>query len=62
MAMVKDPVCGMELDTSQAPAQTVYEDRAYYFCSDDCRRTFEENPKEFIRGGDDLLETELPVI
>ena len=61
MAMVKDPVCGMEMDSSQAPAQTVYKDQAYYFCSEDCRRTFEENPKEFIQDGDDLLETELPV-
>jgi len=61
MAMVKDPVCGMELDTSEAAAQTVYKDQAYSFCSEDCRRTFEENPKEFITDGDDRLETELPV-
>ena len=61
MAMVKDPVCGMEFDESQAAAQTVYQDRAYYFCSEDCRRTFEANPKEFIQGGDDRPETELPV-
>ncbi len=49
MAMVKDPVCGMEIDSSQAAAQTVYEGQAYYFCSEDCRRTFEENPRECLR-------------
>ena len=48
MATVTDPVCGMQLDTSQAAAQTVYEGQAYYFCSEECRKTFEENPKEFL--------------
>jgi Cu+-exporting ATPase len=47
MATVTDPVCGMTLDSSQAEAQTVYKDKAYYFCSVDCRKTFEANPKEF---------------
>jgi Cu+-exporting ATPase len=48
MAKVKDPVCGMEFDSSQAEAQTVYQGQAYYFCSEECRRTFEEDPKEFV--------------
>ncbi len=48
MAMVKDPVCGMAFDTSQAASQTTYQGQAYYFCSEECRRTFEENPKEFV--------------
>ncbi|MDQ3655088.1 MAG: YHS domain-containing protein [Chloroflexota bacterium] len=52
MATVKDPVCGMEFDSSQAEAQTTYEGQAYFFCSEDCRRTFEQNPKEFIADTD----------
>ncbi len=48
MAMVKDPVCGMEFDSSQAEAQTSYQGQSYFFCSQDCRRTFEENPREFV--------------
>ncbi len=48
MAMVKDPVCGMEFDSSQAEAQTTYKGKPYFFCSEECRRTFEENPKEFV--------------
>jgi Cu+-exporting ATPase len=48
MAMVKDPVCEMEFDSSQAEAQTIYKGKAYFFCSEECRRTFEENPKEFV--------------
>ena len=49
MAMVTDPVCGMQIDSSQAEAQTVHEGQAYFFCSQECRRTFEENPKEFLK-------------
>ena len=48
MAKVKDPVCGMEFDSSQAEAQTIHEGQSYFFCSQECRRIFEENPKEFV--------------
>ena len=48
MAMVTDPVCGMQVDTSLAPAQSLYEGRPYYFCSLECKRTFDENPKECL--------------
>jgi Cu+-exporting ATPase len=51
MATVKDPVCGMELDSSQIVAQTTYKGQPYHFCSEDCRRTFEENPEEFVGKG-----------
>lgn len=56
MAKVKDPVCGMEIDESQAEAQTTYQGQAYYFCSEECRKTFQENPEEFVgetSSGDD---------
>ena len=51
MAMVTDPVCGMTFDSSQAEAQTTYQGVSYYFCSQECRETFEKNPKEYISGG-----------
>ncbi len=54
MAMVKDPVCGMEIDSSQAAAQTVHEGRAYYFCSEECRQTFLEDPEDLVRSDDEL--------
>jgi YHS domain-containing protein len=38
----------MTFDSSQAEAQSIYKDKAYYFCSNDCRKTFEANPKEFV--------------
>ena len=49
MATAVDPVCGMEVDPALAPAQTSYEGQAYFFCSDECRRLFEENPSEYLK-------------
>jgi Cu+-exporting ATPase len=48
MATVTDPVCGMKIDSSQAAAQTTYQGQAYYFCSTDCRDTFEQNPRDYV--------------
>ena len=52
MATVTDPVCGMQLDSSQAEAQTVYDGVAYFFCSEECRQTFLEDPEAFVRADD----------
>lgn len=49
MAMVTDPVCGMQIDSSQAEAQSMYEGTAYYFCSQECRKEFESNPKKYAK-------------
>lgn len=43
-----DPVCGMELDPGQVEAQATYKGKAYQFCSEECRRTFKENPEEYV--------------
>ena len=50
MAMMKDPVCGMELDSSQASAQSQYQGQTYYFCSVECKQKFDANPKQFLKG------------
>ena len=49
MAMVKDPVCGMEIDSSQAAAQSQYQGQTYYFCSVECKQKFDANPREFLK-------------
>ena len=36
-----DPVCGMQIDQTNAPASLVYAGERVYFCSDGCRSTFE---------------------
>ncbi|MFL5534040.1 MAG: YHS domain-containing protein [Gemmatimonadales bacterium] len=49
MALVKDPVCGMEIDSSQAAAQSQFEGQTYYFCSVECKQQFDANPQEFLK-------------
>ena len=48
LGMVEDPVCGMQVNIDTAPAHTEYEGEIYYFCSQGCKREFEENPEQFL--------------
>jgi Cu+-exporting ATPase len=47
MRQVKDPVCGMMIDPDTAAGRTTYESRDVYFCSDECRRSFESDPASY---------------
>jgi uncharacterized protein len=42
-----DPVCGMQVETANAPAGANRDGRAYYFCSDRCRERFEAEPDRY---------------
>jgi uncharacterized protein len=56
-----DPVCGMQVRTSDAPATTVHEGRQYWFCSDHCAERFASGPTRLIPdvgNAHELLETE----
>ncbi len=46
--MERDPVCGMTLQPGQEAADYRYQDRAYHFCSVECRQLFERDPKAYI--------------
>jgi len=46
--MVKDPVCGMEIDADSAAAKMDYEGKTYYFCSMGCKRSFEKEPQKYV--------------
>jgi YHS domain-containing protein len=48
MIKVKDPVCGMAVDTKNPPAQTQYKDSTYYFCALGCKIIFEEDPERYV--------------
>ncbi len=51
-APVKDPVCGMEVDPKDpavAARKVVYEGKAYYFCTDECRKNFENDPTAYVK-------------
>ena len=41
MSRVKDPVCGMSVDSDRAAAKGVYAGEAVYFCSAHCKQAYE---------------------
>ena len=46
-----DPVCGMTVEESTAPAKAEYGGRTYYFCAPGCKRRFEADPETVLRTG-----------
>jgi Cu+-exporting ATPase len=46
--MAKDVVCGMDVDEGGAPAKSEYKGKTYYFCSEHCRRTFDQDPEKYL--------------
>jgi P-type Cu+ transporter len=46
--LVRDPVCGMEIDTASAAGHSEYHGKSYFFCSAHCQRTFDANPEQFV--------------
>ena len=47
MANVKDPVCGMTVETDTAAGQSTFRGTTYYFCSEDCKKTFDGDPARY---------------
>lgn len=47
--MDKDPVCGMKLQPGQEEASFVYQEHTYHFCSQECCKMFQANPKQYIQ-------------
>jgi YHS domain-containing protein len=43
----KDVVCGKELQASSAAATLNHEGKVFYFCSEECKNTFEAEPEKF---------------
>ena len=48
MAKQTDPVCGMQVEESEAAGQAEHEGRTYYFFSSACKSKFEANPAEYV--------------
>ena len=49
--MAIDPVCGMAIETidEQKPEfHAMFAGKKYSFCSEECRREFEETPEDFV--------------
>ena len=47
MNMVKDPVCGMNVDEKTAGYTSEYMSKTYYFCNQSCKAVFDKNPQRF---------------
>ena len=44
----QDPVCGMMVDTANAP-KTEFKGKTYYFCSIDEKKEFDKAPATYIK-------------
>lgn len=47
--METDPVCGMPVNRNWAAAKAHHGGKTYYFCIDECRRRFEEEPSRYVK-------------
>lgn len=45
--MVTDPVCGMRIDEQSAAGSSEYQGRKFYFCSDSCKKKFDQRPEQY---------------
>ncbi|HLA47636.1 MAG: copper-translocating P-type ATPase [Nitrospinae bacterium RIFCSPLOWO2_02_FULL_39_110] len=46
--MVKDPVCGMDVDPKKAEVTSIYKGETIYFCNPRCRERFNADPESFM--------------
>src|SRR5262245_2076209 len=51
--VVKDPVCGMDVDPATAAGSFESGGRTHYFCSRHCLERFRSDPHRFEAGGSD---------
>src|SRR5512143_1548330 len=69
--MVKDPVCGMDLDPQSAFATRQHMGQTFYFCSQNCVDQFDANPPQYTLAGSittgynpdlSIARIELPIV
>lgn len=58
MATVKDPVCGMMIDSESAQAHTEFLGQTYWFCSSECLAAFEQTPERYAAQASEALGPE----
>ena len=46
--MAKDPVCGMEIEETDAVGTAEHGGRTYDFCSNDCLEEFQADPTAYV--------------
>ena len=46
--VVKDPVCGMDIEAATAAGQTEHDGQTYYFCGPKCKEKFDVSPEQYV--------------
>jgi uncharacterized membrane protein YraQ (UPF0718 family)/YHS domain-containing protein len=46
-----DPICGMQVQTANAPAHVTHDGQDYWFCSDHCAERFRADPERYQPSG-----------
>ncbi len=49
--MVEDPVCKCEVDEKTAKFKSTYDNKEYFFCTEQCKEDFESKPQLYLAGG-----------
>ncbi len=47
--MVKDIICGMQIDETKVSDKSSYKDEEYSFCSPACKENFDSDPEKYIK-------------
>ena len=48
MAIVKDPVCGMDVDAATSSLSLDHEGETYWFCGKGCLLEFKDDPDTYL--------------
>ncbi len=48
MAIAKDPVCGMEVDTATSQLSFERDGQTYWFCGKGCMLEFKDDPEKYL--------------
>jgi Cu+-exporting ATPase len=46
--VVRDPVCGMDIETAAAAGHAEHAGQTYYFCGSKCKEKFDNNPAQYL--------------
>lgn len=46
--LVKDLVCGMEIEPAKAAGTSIYQGSTYYFCNLGCKQEFDKEPEKYL--------------
>jgi YHS domain-containing protein len=52
--MATDPVCFALVDDAGTQITSMYNKKKYYFCTNFCKKKFDENPQKYSRNAIDL--------